>query len=340
VNIDTRCHQIQQCVGSHAYTKDFAFQQKIRKMDLAIKQLAIQRWGEDKAEKFFINGWGIVLGAAYVLEKKGQQLDISELYLKALRTAIQDAINNDREQTNPFINSNVWSFRMPILSHREGTALPSKMVEIPKTVNELNRILQEQTLKFELYAECRIYLMFDTKGEKGFFDKLWETDFSSLLKEKGFEGLERNKECPHATLIDSPAMSLIKKRCKNDEQFKSFFLKLVDEVNYRLKESEKPVVFTHFTSRYCENYPLFEEILVAKIDSPFLASALNFIVEEVKKEFNIEIPVADKSSYHVTVAVKPRSPKSISESLTLEDIIDKTGDFSTKFNEFLASTEH
>jgi hypothetical protein len=339
MHTDYRHKQIQTSVGPHASTKDFAFQQKIRKMDLAIKQLVIKELGEVQAEKFFINGWGIILGAAYILEKKGQQSEISELYQKTLKTAINDAINSGREQANPFIHSNVWALRMPILTHREGTALPQKLVEFPKTVNDLNRILPEQKLMFELYAECRIYLMFDTKGEKSFFDKLWETDFSALLKEQGFEGVERNKECPHATLIDSPAMTLIKKKCKNDDQFNSFFLKLVDEVNHRLKGQEKPIVFTHLTTKYCENYPLFEEIIIAKIDSPFLESALSYIVEEVNKEFNLKIPVADKSNYHVTVAVRPRQPKSISESLTLNNIIENTGDFSKNFNEFWASTK-
>lgn len=333
---EARSCQIQRFIGSHALTKDFAFQQKIRKIDLAIKKLVSDKLGAIKAEQFFINGWGIILGAAYILEKDARHIEISELYHKTLKTAIHNAIHNDLEQSNPFLHSNVWAFRMPILTHREGKALPHQMVDIPKTVNDLNQIIQEHKLKFELFAGCRLYLTIDSKSGKHFFDSLWETDFPSQLKEKGFEGLEKNEECPHLTLIDSPAIAQIKKRCKNDEHFNSFFLNLVKQANYRLNEQEKPIVFTHLTSKYCENYPLFEEIVGAKVDSPFLESLLKFIVEEVKKEFNIEIPVTEKSYYHVTVAVKHRQPESISKSLTIENIINQTGDFSKKFNEFWA----
>ena len=96
---------------------------------------------------------------------------------------------------------------------------------------------------------------------------------------------------------------------------------MIEEANRRLKLEGKPILFTHLTMKYCENHPKFEETVVAKIESPFLESALNYIVKEVEKEFNVKIPVADKSNYHLTVGVRPRLPKSVPETFSIKNIL-------------------
>lgn len=332
-----RRNEIQRSLGSHVLTNEFVYQNMIREEDLIIRELVIRELGENKAEHFFINGWGIILGAAYILEKKPFQLKISEVYCKALETAIKQAIDHAKEE-NPFFTSVAWSFRMPILAHHEEkSALSFQRVEISETVDDLNRFLQEGSLKFEIYKDCRFYLTIDTDKEYGIFEKLWNTTFSDLLKEKGFKGLERNKECPHLTLIDSPAIDQIRKQCSSEEQFNIFFTKVLEEINERLKNEEKPLVVYDLASKYCENYPLFEEIVVAKIESPVIESALAYVVEKVAEEFNISIKVTGKAFFHVTIAVKHRQHEPIAEDLTVQSIIDQTGAFSKTFNQFWIS---
>lgn len=330
---ETRRNEIQKTLGNHVFTSDFVCQNIIREEDLIIRELVHRELGEEKAEHFFINGWGIVLGAAYILEKMPHQLKISEVYCNILKKAIKQTIEGAKKE-NPFFTC-LANGRMPIITHHgDEPALAWQMVDIPQTVEDLNQFIKDGSLKFEINKGCRLYLTIDTDREYGIFDKLWETNFSNLLKEKGLEGLERNKECPHLTLIDSYSIDSIRKKCGNEEQFSIFFTKVLEEINERLKNEKEPLVVYSLASKYCENYPLFEEIVAAKMKSPFIESALACVAKKITAEFGVDIKVTAPAFYHVTIAVKHRQYEPIANDLTVQSIIDQTGDYSKKFNQF------
>lgn len=60
---------IENYIGKHVYSDDFAFQEQMRTSDLAIKSTVKSILGASKADPFFVNGWGQVISAAYILEK-------------------------------------------------------------------------------------------------------------------------------------------------------------------------------------------------------------------------------------------------------------------------------
>lgn len=102
-------------------------------------------------------------------------------------------------------------------------------------------------------------------------------------------------------------------------------------INKELKEQKNPIQFTELCSTYLEDYPPFEEVVVAKLEAPYVEKSLKILMEEVEKELSIQIPVKPRSSFHLTIATKYRKPNaSLTESM--QSILDGTGKHTTTLN--------
>jgi len=323
-------------IGPHVQTDDFLFQQKLRGLELTIQQIASKHLGDKKAENFFILGWGLVIGAAYLLEKNPAQLKISNAFKEVLQKGIQQVIFQGQSLKNPILSKNVLENTGTFMMHKECSGLGFRPVSIGNTVQDLNAILPKFELKFTLNKETRLYL----EIEPQFFNELWKGDFPALLSDNGFAGLEKNRECPHATLINSPAIYKIKEQCdikyleKGPQQFNTFISSILDKINDQLKQEENPVVFSSLSAKYTENYSPFEEIIVAYFHSPLVTKAMNQVVNEVQEKFQIQIDATKPENYHVTIAVKPREPEVLSVEATMESLISQTGPYSNDLNDF------
>jgi hypothetical protein len=345
VGEDIASSHIQKYVGSYATTDDFAFQEQIRTTDLAIKALVKKSLGNSKADSFFVNGWGQVISAAYLLEKNPNQLKVSIEFNKFLVGEIEKAMTKGLDVNNPFASLNVRGFTKPIMMHPTHPTHPGKYfdwktVEIEKPILNLNEFVKEANVEFTLF-EGKLYLKINPEDESNIFNKLWKTDFSQLLAENGYTNLEQNKECPHVTLVNSNVIAKVREqfdikygKIDGPQNFELFFKKLLILLNKELKEQEYPIQFTTLASTYSEDYSPFEEVVVAKLKAPYVEKALTILLEEVKKELDIQIPVQPTSSFHLTIATKYRKPNSSLNEETLEDVISLTGKHSVALNSY------
>src|SRR3984885_8130858 len=335
---------IEKYVGEYANTDDFAFQEMLRQTDLAIRCLANKFSNSTKVEAFGDKGWGQVIGAAYLLEKNPRHLKISEAFEKFLRGQLSQAIVKGGNEVNPFFEFNVRGYTRPIMMHPTHPTHPGKYfdwqtVEIEKPIIELNRFIKEADLKFSL-DDGKLFLNINSKDESTIFDKLWATNFTTLLEEKGYTGLERNNEHPHITLINSEVIAKIRDgfntkhgKPQGQELCNFFFEKILHTINKEIKKQEIPVKFTELSSTYSEDNPPFEEVVVAKLESSYTEKALQLFVQEVEQELQIKIPVKPKSSFHLTVATKYRQPNpSMPEQLG--DVINGSGEYAESLNKY------
>ena len=331
---------IEKYIGKHVYSDDFAFQEQMRTSDLTIKSTVKDLLGNSKADPFFINGWGQVISAAYILEKNPSQLKITETFAKSLVEELEKAVSKGSSESNPFVALNVRGFTKSIMMYpHSGKYFDFQKVNIDKPITYLNRFIKEAELKFALH-EGKFYLKIHPEDESNIFNKLWNTNFSQLLKENGYTDMEKNKECPHITLINSDVIGKIREQFnlkygKTEGAQKSdyFFENLVNLINKELKEQENPIQFTEFGSSYSEDYTPFEEVIVAKLEAPYVGKALKILVEEVEKELGIQIPVQPRSSFHLTIATKYRKPNpSLTEDM--QSILNGTGKYATTLNSY------
>lgn len=335
---------IQKYVGDYAYSDDFAFQEQMRTTDLAIKASVKKTLGNPKAESFFINGWGQVISAAYLLEKNPTQLKTSIEFNKFLVGELEKATAKGSDINNPFANLNVRGFTKPIMMHpthptHSGKYFDWKTVEIEKPILYLNEFAKETSVEFSIF-DGKLYLKINPEDETNIFNKLWKTDFSQLLEKNGYTELENNKECPHVTLINSNVIAKVREQfdIKYDKidgpiKFHLFFENLLVLFNNELKEQDYPIQFTTLASTYSEDYSPFEEVIVAKLKAPYVEKALIILLEEVKKELGIEIPVQPTSSFHLTIATKYRKPNSSLDE-EIENLLNHTGPYSKVLNSY------
>lgn len=101
-------------------------------------------------------------------------------------------------------------------------------VNIDKPVIYLNQFVKEAEMKFALH-EGKFYLKINPEDESNIFNKLWKTDFSQLLEENGYTDMEKNKECPHVTLVNSDVIGKVREqfnlkygKVEGPQKFESF----------------------------------------------------------------------------------------------------------------------
>lgn len=335
---------IEKYVGDYATSDDFAFQEQMRRADLAIKILVKDVLGYSKADQFFINGWGQVLSSAYLLEKNPSQLKVSNAFKEILISGLEKAISKATEENNPFAKLNVRGFTKPIMMQpthptHAGKFFDWKPVEIEKPVMYLNQFIKEANLKFDLY-EGKLYLKINPEDESNVFNKLWNTDFAQLLEENGYTELEKNKECPHITLVNSNVIAKVLEqfnvkygKSEGQQKFDVFFETLLLLLNKELKEQESPIEFTKLDSVFSADYSPFEEVVVAKLKAPYVEKALITLLKEVEKELAIQIQVQPTAFFHLTIATKYRKPDP-SINGNIETIISETGKYSTALNSY------
>jgi endonuclease/exonuclease/phosphatase family metal-dependent hydrolase len=336
---------IEKYIGSYATSDDFAFQEQIRTTDLAIKVLVKKTLGNPEADSFFVNGWGQVISAAYLLEKNPSQLKTSIEFNNFLVGELEKAIAKGLDISNPFANLNVRGFTKPIMMHPTHPTHPGKyfdwnVVEIEQPVLYLNEFVKEAHIEFTLF-DGKLNLKINLDDESNIFNKLWETDFSQLLAENGYTEFEKNKEPPHVTLVNSNVIANVREqfdikygKIDGPKIFELFFKKLLASLNTELKEQEHPIQFTTLASTYSEDYSPSEEVIVAKLKATYVENALAILIEEVKKELDIQIPVQPASSFHLTIATKYRKPNPFLSAETLEDVISNTGKHSVILNSY------
>jgi hypothetical protein len=335
-------NHIERYVGAYAKSDDFAFQELMRRTDLTIKGLVTNILGSTKAQLFFVNGWGQVISAAYLLEKNPSHLKTSVAFEKVLTKNLGEAISKRREVANPFATLNVRGCTKPIMTHpthptHAGKYFDWMSVEVEKPITDLNQLVEEADLTFALY-EGKLFLKINPEGESNIFNKLWATDFPKLLEENGYTNLQKNEECPHITLVNSDVIAKVREQfnCKygspyGDEKFQLFFEELLLLLNEELRKQKSPVKFTKLSSTYSEDYSPFEEVIVANLEAPYVETALYTLVGDVEKELGIKISIKPKSSFHVTIATKYREPNaSLMEQIGT--VINGTGPYAETLN--------
>lgn len=335
---------VEKYVGAYAKTDDFAFQEQLRRSDLAIKIIVKEALGNSKADSFFINGWGQVISAAYLLEKNPSQLRVSEAFSEFLIGGLNKAISKATEENNPFAKLNVRGFTKTIMMQpthptKAGKYFDWETIEIEKPVMDLNQFVKEADLNFSL-CEGKLFLKINPEDESNIFNQLWKTDFAQLLEENGYEGFEKNKECPHVTLVNSNEIAKVNeqfnKKYGNEEglvQFNLFFERLLTSLNEGLKKQINPVEFTKLDSVYSADYSPFEEVIVAKFKAPYLENAMNILLDEVENELGIKIFVQKTSFFHLTIATKYRQP-SVDLKKDINIILNETGEYAESLRDY------
>lgn len=130
------CTSIEKYLGNHTYTKEFHFQEEVRKLDLAIYEKVKTRFKE-KADLFFSNGWSDILSAAYVLEKEVDGI-ISEAFLRIIANEITAATEKAKQSPNPFMEISVRDHSKTFLMYpHQGSYLPFQKVEFQKSIEDL-----------------------------------------------------------------------------------------------------------------------------------------------------------------------------------------------------------
>lgn len=334
---------IQKYVGDYANNDDFIFQEEMRRMDLAVRDIALKSTNNIKASAFIDKGWGQVISMSYLLDVNPGQLKISDTYRLLMMDKLNQAIVKGKGENDPFFTVNVRGLTRPMMMHPTHPLLPGKYfdwqaVELKKPIDDLNQFVKIAKLQYSV-EEGKLFLNINLEDKSNFFDKLWETNFEKLLEEKGYTGLERNIEHPHVTLINSEIITSIKDAFDSKYgadgklRYEEFFKNFLHLINEDLGNQEMPVLFTELSSTYSEDHSPFEEVVVAKLESQYTEKVLQLIIKQVEQELNIQIPVKPKSSYHLTVATKYRKPHS-SLPEQMENVIKNTGAFTKKLNHY------
>ncbi len=310
---------LQEYVGEYASTNDFAVQEQIRTADVAIKSAVEGVLGAKTAHTFFVNGWGQIIGASYLLNNHSSRLKTSETFNRILISNIDEALTKATDHKNPFENLNVRGFSKKIMMHpthptHAGKYFDWKTVKLTTPISHLNEFIMNADLKFTL-TEGKLFLIINSKDETNIFNKLWNTDFPELLIEHGYSNLEKNCECPHLTLVNSNVIAQVREQFEtkygNDDgynQFTLFIDELLKAFNENLSKEDTPVHFTELASTYSEDYPPFEEVLVGRLESFFIKQALTNFEQAIEKKLGVKIPIPFNSTFHLTLATKYRQP--------------------------------
>jgi hypothetical protein len=161
-----------------------------------------------------------------------------------------------------------------------------------------------------------------------------------MLEENGYIGFEKNRECPHITLINSDVIAKVQEQfnleygSESKLEFEKFFLDLTKQMNQELKKEDHPIIFTQLCATYSEDYPPFEELIAAKIESTAALKALKKVNEAIMEKLGIGIGLKPKSSFHLTIAIKYRVAQLPSHISDIDDLIQETGPLSEVFKTF------
>lgn len=322
-------------IGSHANTPDYAFQEALRRNDLGLKQ-SIEKSGHKDAEKFFINGWGQVIGALLALNNHTVSPELHALVDQHIDTAIEKGT----KKTNPFVHVNVREQTKQIMMYpHQGTYLPWRKTTITRPIATLNEMLPKYPARFSL-VEGKCYVTIGQSGKPTIFNELWARDFATTLHEHQYRGLQPNREHPHITLINSNVIAAIKDKfiekygAYGANKFNNFIETWMLAANEELRKESNPIVFTQFDSAYSEDYSPFEEVLVAKLKAPAIKKMLTLLGQQTKDAVNYTLPIQHEDSFHVTVATKYRKPHDMGAT-TIENIVSSCSKKSDALLQFL-----
>lgn len=319
-------------LGSHAYSNEFCFQEMIRSYDVALYHNLKKQLGNKKADMLFYNGWCEIIAAAYLLEHKPSDLKISDDFEFLVRDEIQKAILKGLETPNPFaycgVRENAKKFLMyPHLSYRgfEKTELE---------FHTLNQILKDSHYYFEYDGEY-----FSFQIDSSIFDKLWGSDFEKTLESKGYIGFARSIYKPHITLLGTDDIQKIRPYFHDhlgqelgEKALTEFFRSFVEKLNARLRIEKNPLEFNELSSTYCDSFPPYELVIVAKIRSDIIVESVLLCLDEVEKIFGQKPNIIPNDSLHFTVAVKFR--EAASDINDMPTTLQETGSFRENLEQF------
>lgn len=320
--------RIEKYIGKHVYSPEFDFQESLRQIDLGIEELVKARLGEQQAETFFVNGWGQIIAALYLLQQEKLHKTINEEFLKFATEKVNEALESVGSNRNPFSQINVKPYSRPIIMYpHAGTFFPFKKVAIYEPVEFLNAYLENITPQFELF-EGKLFLKLNPNaGKDGIFKELWKTNFDKLIQNAGYLNMKPNKFSAHITLVSSNALASIRKAAVQkysqqwQEKYDHFFKETLERFNQELRKEKQTIIFTELAANYSEDASPFGEIIVAKATAPIVQKLLGELVAEVQEKFGVKIFVQDASAFHVTLAIHYREPLKIAGSM--EAFLDK-----------------
>jgi hypothetical protein len=319
---ETDLEHVETYIGAHVRTPGYQFQEALRKNDLGIKKSVEQARGSKDAEKFFINGWGQVIGALIALNKHNISSDFSAV----VDQNIDAAVEKGNRKPNPFVTVNVREQSKNIMMYpHQGKYFPWKKVDITEPIPLLNNLLERYPARFSL-CEGKCYLQIGQEGKDTIFTELWAHDFATMLQSQHYRGLQANQEHPHITLINSNVIEALKDKfsekyaSEGEAKFNFFMDSWVHEANNEFGEETNPLEFTHFDSSYSEDYSPFEEVVVARLQAPSVTRILKTLADKAQEEVGYTLAVKGDDSFHLTVATKYREPNDFS-STTIEQII-------------------
>ena len=325
-------------LGAYAHTPEYAFQEKVRKTDLALEKAVEESCGKTKAKNFFIQGWGQVIATTLALRTK----NITPEFDAVIEQNLEKALAKGQKDPNPFLNVNVREYTKNIMMYpHQGKYLPWKKTTLVKPLVVLNKALQGRGLRFALF-EGKCYLMINPSTEGTLFTQVWSPEFESQLAEHGFNGMTPNKETAHITLINSNVISAISDKftekygSTGKDRFTALCTSCFDTFNQALQEPQNALSFTEFCAAYSEDYSPYEDVLAAQLTAPYVKKALKEFTARVKAEVDYTLPVKEDDSFHVSVAIKHREPLALPEK-DLTKLIGSTDTRSQTLLKFYAA---
>lgn len=329
-------------IGHYITSEDFAFQEHMRRVDLAIKLVVERALGPLKAEKFFANGWGKLIGAAY-LQASAKNLKISEKFKAIISEKFFDVFCKRclGEIENPFeslcIRQEVNFLTLhPTRPKLANIYLRWIAVEINEPIIYLNRLLENAQLNLNFVGE-RLYLEIKLPEQSNIIEKLWTTNFAKILEQHGFTGFEQNRQSPHINLANPQILKVIRRQfeskygdrpgsIKMDYFFQVVFRKIQEEEFLK----ERPTAFTTLMYAFSEDCSPFEGMIVAKLTIPFFENAFKRLIKDIEMDLGVPLNIGNKPCFHLTVAMKRREPDQFMPA-QIEDVLNSTGEHEALF---------
>jgi hypothetical protein len=323
----------------HCTTPEFAVQERIRDLDVAVWTLAVKELGPEQGKALYEKGWGQMLGAAIVvteLSEQGTSTEFTTLVHRTLSEAMQLCASNE----TPFKDLNFKKLGDDFLKfHPLGKRPPWRTISMPSVLQTVQALFLTATPVITL-RERRFWVEFSLPGGKDLLKELWASAFPQELTAAGFSGLQINQDLPHLTLATGPEIARLRAayRQKGESHFDQRIRKILESVNEVYVRDRVRVTATSFRAGYSESYTKFRELVVVDVDGSPLTPGLKILETLVKGLTNEAPKLKSVKKAHLTAAVLRRAAKDEDvDGKTLEMFVSRTGKYEAEFSAQLSS---
>ena len=259
----------------HAQSNDFKYQENVRRMDLAIRDV-LKNVSEDFSRTFCSHGWGQMIAIVHLLSTKEWQDKVSPVFRMFVDEQIDQAMVKVKDDTS-ILKINVRDQTKKILEYPlSWYSFLWEKVKLDQHIQPLNELLQKYPPKFK-FIEDKLLLTFE--GKINIFEELWKTNFSKDVNQLGRGTVKPNFKIPKMTLLFSSIIAEIEQSFKNEDkkQFKEFMEKILNELNSAIIKESSPFKITEFVGSHSLVVPAIEYCVAALFEAPFFTKALEII---------------------------------------------------------------